>query len=237
MREIVPAAPTAQDVQAVAPALQQYTDTTVYRLWQRPELSPRDRSMVTVTALITRGHHVELSDQLVRALEHGVTAGELSEIVTHLAFYAGWPTALAAVPTVRQVFDALGVDVEQLPRARGPLLPVDEPEETARAATVARDFGSTAPGVLEYTTDVVFGNLWLRAGLLPRDRSLVTVAALIAAGQTAQIPYHLGRAMDHGLSRSQAGEVLTQLAFYAGWPNVFAALPVVRDVFAHRDDD
>ena len=65
----------------------------------------------------------------------------------------------------------------------------------------------------------------------PRDRSLVTVSALIATGQVAQIPYHLNRAMDHGLTQLQAAEVITHLAFYVGWPNAFSALPVAKDVF------
>lgn len=73
------------------------------------------------------------------------------------------------------------------------------------------------------------------SGLTPlsclSDRSLVIVSALIASGQVAQITYHLGRAMDNGLTRGQASEVLTHIAFYAGWPNAFSALPVVKDVF------
>jgi 4-carboxymuconolactone decarboxylase len=60
------------------------------------------------------------------------------------------------------------------------------------------------------------------------------VSALIATGQVAQIPYHLNRAMDRGLTNAETSEVLTQLAFYAGWPNVFSALPVVKDVFEKR---
>jgi 4-carboxymuconolactone decarboxylase len=70
--------------------------------------------------------------------------------------------------------------------------------------------------------------------LAPRDRSLVTVSALVACGQVAQITYHLNRAMDNGLTEAQASESLTQLAFYAGWPKVFSALPVVKDVFDAR---
>ena len=70
--------------------------------------------------------------------------------------------------------------------------------------------------------------------LVPRDRSLVTVSALIANGQVAQISYHLDRAMDNGLTQTQAAEVITHLAFYAGWPNAFSALPVVKDVFEKR---
>ena len=86
------------------------------------------------------------------------------------------------------------------------------------------------------TTDVLFRDLWLRPALAPRDRSLVTVSALIASGQVAQITYHVNRAMDNGLTESQASEVLTQLAFYAGWPNVFSALPVAKAVFEKRPD-
>ena len=91
-----------------------------------------------------------------------------------------------------------------------------------------------APGVLQYTTDVLFRDLWVRPGLVPRDRSLVTVSALIAAGHVAQIPYHLNRAIDNGLTQAQASEALTQLAFYAGWPNVFSALPIAKEVFETR---
>ena len=80
----------------------------------------------------------------------------------------------------------------------------------------------------------LFRDLWLRPDLAPRDRSLVTVSALITAGQVAQIPFHLNKAMDNGLTRAQAGEVLTQLAFYAGWPHVFSAVPVVKEVLASR---
>jgi len=75
---------------------------------------------------------------------------------------------------------------------------------------------------------------WLRPDLAPRDRSLATVSALIASGQVAQITYHLNRAMDNGLTQTQAAEVVTHLAFYAGWPNAFSALPVAKDVFEKR---
>jgi 4-carboxymuconolactone decarboxylase len=84
------------------------------------------------------------------------------------------------------------------------------------------------------TTDLLFRDLWLRPDLAPRDRSMVTVSALIAAGQTAQITPHLNKAMDNGLTRAQAAELVTQVAFYAGWPNAFSALPVMKSVFDSR---
>jgi len=70
---------------------------------------------------------------------------------------------------------------------------------------------------------------WRRPALAPRDRSLVTVSALIASGQVAQITFHLNPAMDNGLTKAQASEVLTHLLFYAGWPNVMSAVPVAKD--------
>jgi len=87
---------------------------------------------------------------------------------------------------------------------------------------------------VHYTGELLFRDLWLRPALTPRDRSLVTISVLIASGQVAQITYQLNRAMDNGLTKAQASEVLTQLAFYAGWPNVFSAIPMVKSVFEKR---
>lgn len=80
----------------------------------------------------------------------------------------------------------------------------------------------------------VDGDLWLRPALVPRDRSLVTVSALVANGQVAQIAFHLNKAMDNGLTQQQAGEVMAHLAFYVGWPNAMSAVPVAKEVFAKR---
>ena len=157
---------------------------------------------------------------------HGATA---TNGMTHLAFYSGWANAMSAV--AKDVFGKRGVGSDQLPPASGELLPIDEAAEAPRAARVEQDGGPVAPGVVQYTSDVLFHDLWLRPALAPRDRSLVTVSALIASGQVAQIPYHLNRAMDNGPTKAQASEVLTHLAFYAGWPNVFSAIPVAKDVF------
>src|SRR5437762_3489167 len=133
-------------------------------------------------------------------------------------------------------FAERGIGVDQLPEVSPQLLPIDEAGEAQRASAVEKNFGAVAPGVVQYTTDLVFRDLWLRPALAPRDRSLVTVSALIALGHVAQIPYHLNRAMDNGLTKAQASEVLTHLAFYAGWPNVFSALPVAKGVFEARPD-
>jgi alkylhydroperoxidase/carboxymuconolactone decarboxylase family protein YurZ len=86
------------------------------------------------------------------------------------------------------------------------LLPLDEAAEAQRASRVGEQFGKVASGVVQYTTDVLFRDLWLRPDLVRRDRSLVTVSALIASGQVAQLGGHLNRAMDNGLTQAQAAE-------------------------------
>src|SRR5207248_6217440 len=171
---------------------------------------------------------------LTTALDNGVAPREISEIVTHLAFYSGWPDAMTAVRAAKDVFAQRKIGADQLPAASVSPLPLNEAAEADRAARVGGQFGNVAPGLVQYTTDVLFRNLWLRPDLAPRDRSLITVAALIASGQVAHMPYHLNRAMDNGLTRAEASEVFTQLAFYAGWPNVFSALPVAKEVFEKR---
>ncbi|MFL6675791.1 MAG: carboxymuconolactone decarboxylase family protein [Massilia sp.] len=219
----------------VAPALEHYThDLLLGDVWKRPDLSLRDRSIVTVAVLVARNQPMELPYYLNRALDNGVKPSEISEIITHLAFYSGWPNAMAAVNAAKTVFVERHIGADQLPAAKVELLPLDKEAEDKRAAMVEENFGKVAPGVVKYTTEPLFRELWLRPDLTPRDRSMVTVTALVASGQTAQITYHLNRAMDNGLTEKQAGEMLTQLAFYAGWPNVFSAMPVFKDVFAKR---
>ena len=223
------------DVRKVAPALEAYTQERLYgEIWKRPGLAPRDRSLVTIAALIARDQSPALTYYFDQALENGVKPREISEIITHLAFYAGWANAFGAVGPARDVFAQRGIRADQLPGVAVQRLPLNEPAEAARAKGVSEQFGTTAPGVVQYTTDVLFRDLWLRPDLAPRDRSLVTVSALIGTEQGPQLPYHLNRAMDHGLTQPEAAEALTHLAFYTGWPSVFSALPVAKDVFDKR---
>ena len=225
-----------ENVRKVSPAIENYTRTVIDGLWKRPGLSPRDRSIVTAAALIARNQTIEMPYYFDLALNNGVKPSELSEVITHLAFYSGWSNAASAVAIAKDVFERRGIGPDQLPPASPELLPLNEDAEVDRAARVEQDFGKVAPGVVQYTTDLLFRELWLRPALAPRDRSLATVSNLIASGQAAQITYHLNRAMDNGLTKPQTSEVLTQLAFYAGWPNVFTALPIVKAVFEKRPD-
>lgn len=222
-------------VRSVAPALEKHTQERLYgAVWNRPGLNHRDRSLITMAALIARGQAPALGYYADQAIENGVTPREISETIVHLAYYSGWGNAMAAVGPVGEVFAKRGIGEDQLPTEVPQALPLNEAAEAQRAKNVGEQFGAVAPGLVEYTTDYLFRDLWLRPDLAPRDRSLVTVAALIASGQVAQITFHLNRAMDNGLTKEQAGEVINHLAFYSGWPSAFSALPVAKEVFAKR---
>ncbi len=101
----------------------------------------------------------------------------------------------------------------------------DEPT-TARQA-----FGDVAPALAEITDKVLFGDVWTRPGLSPRDRCLITVASLISLYRINELPFHLKRAIENGVTREEIIEVITHLAFYSGWPTASTALSIARRVF------
>ena len=107
-----------------------------------------------------------------------------------------------------------------------------QPRQTSQAPTAARaSFGDIAPALATYTDEVLFGDVWERAGLSPRDRSLVTITSLIALYPINELPFHLKRALDSGVTREEIVETITHLAFYSGWPTANTALPIARRVF------
>lgn len=180
------------DPMSVIPALERYTqETLIGDVWKRPGLTPRDRSLVTLAALVARYQTVEMAGTIERALDSGVKPAEISELITHLAFYAGRANALTAAAIVKNVFNARKIGPDQLPPASPKLLPLNEAAEADRAKRIGDQFGAHFPGVTQYTTDVLFRDLWLRPDLAPRDRSLVTISALVANGQVAQLTGHI----------------------------------------------
>jgi 4-carboxymuconolactone decarboxylase len=92
-------------------------------------------------------------------------------------------------------------------------------------------FGDFAPALVRFTDDVLFGQVWPRRELSAKDRSLVTVASLVTSGSTEQLVNHLGRAKDNGASEVELIEVITHLAFYAGWPKAMSAMAVAKNLF------
>lgn len=223
------------DVLEVTPQLYKYTTDLLFgEVWKREALVPRDRSLITLSALVASGQSAQLTGHIRLGLDNGLKPSEISALITHLAFYAGWPNAMSAAGVAKQIFTERNIPAEQILPPAGELLALEPDSEAKRRAAVEAGVGGVAPELARYTNDVLFADLWRQSNLSARDRSLVTVAALVAQGQAAQLPFHLNRAMDNGLTQAQAAEVVTHLAFYVGWPKAMSAVPVLKEVFASR---
>jgi 4-carboxymuconolactone decarboxylase len=107
---------------------------------------------------------------------------------------------------------------------------VDQPTGGKKA------FGDIAPALGELTDKVLFGEVWERPDLSKRDRSLITVAALVAGYRINELPFHLRRALENGVTKSELIELITHLAFYSGWPAASTAVTIARKVFADVQD-
>jgi 4-carboxymuconolactone decarboxylase len=105
-------------------------------------------------------------------------------------------------------------------------------EEKSRAQQL---MGDIAPKLAELTDEVLFGDVWARPGLSPRDRSLVTVSALVALNRTEQLRSHIRLGVQNGLTEVELVEAITQLAFYTGWPCAVGAVGVLREVTRGAD--
>jgi 4-carboxymuconolactone decarboxylase len=100
-----------------------------------------------------------------------------------------------------------------------------------------RAFGDFAPGLVHYTDQVLFDEVWERPELSKRDRSLITVAALVVGGNTEQLNFHLAYAKQNGATEGELIEAITHLAFYAGWPRAMSAMTVAKKIFAPVDNE
>src|SRR6201996_259772 len=104
-------------------------------------------------------------------------------------------------------------------------------EKTSEPSGAQKAFGECAPAFVGFTDEVLFGQVWTRPGLSPKERSLITVAAPTAGGNTEQLTFHLRLAKENGATETELIEALTHLAFYAGWPKAMSALAVAKQGF------
>ena len=104
-----------------------------------------------------------------------------------------------------------------------------QPEPASAAAELLGDF---APKLVQLTEDVLFADIWERKELSRRDRSLITVAALVALNRPDQLRFHLGRAVENGVRTQELIEAITHLAFYSGWPNAMTAMTIAKELFS-----
>lgn len=213
----------------LVPGMAGYTRDVLFGdVWRRPDLSPRDRSLVVISALIATNKPAQLQGHLRRALGNGVTPVEASGVLTHLAVYSGWPSAVSALDVYEQVYTSRNVDLASLRAVRAPL-PVPA-WNAARERATNDEFGTIAPKFADLTNDVVFGDLWRRSDLSVRDRSLVTIAALAGMGDDDQLDFYLRLAIESGLTPDQIAEAFTHLAFYAGWSKATKAMTAAARV-------
>jgi 4-carboxymuconolactone decarboxylase len=108
------------------------------------------------------------------------------------------------------------------------------PAQSTQPTPAQRLIGDFSPKLVELTDNVLFGDVWARPQLSPRDRSLVTVSALIAMNRPDQLRSHLARARDNGVTQEELVETITHLAFYAGWPSAMTAVSVAKEVFENK---
>ena len=217
------------------PRFAAYTSDLLFGdVWERDTLPMRDKCLVTCAALIAVNRAGYLQFHARRALDNGVTPRELSEMVAHLSFYCGWPMATVAGFELAPIYEERGIGPADVAALDEPLLELEPDAEAARRASVATHVTPTSADLGQDTDDVLFADLWRRPDLAPRDRSLITVTALIAMGQPEQMTFHINRAMDNGLTEAQLGAAISHLAYYVGWPRAVSAVGAARKILDDR---
>ncbi len=219
-----PPPPGAYDA---APYLGQIRNTYVYGdIWERPGLSARDRSMITVAVNQSLYATYELKLHMGRALDNGITQAELSEIIAHTLWYSGFPTGVNAARVAAEVFEERGLPASP-PGASDRQPPVDPDLEFPGA------FPQT-PYLRDLLNQVVYAETWMREELSPRDRSMITVAVGTAMYASSEVRYHVGRALDNGVTQEEIAEIITHVTFYAGFPAGVNAARVTAEVLEAR---
>jgi len=229
---IVPQSPLAAQ-QPAAPVgaydaaqyLGEIRNTVLYGdIWERPQLSARDRSLITVAVTQALYATNELRLHIGRALDNGVTQSEIAELIAHVLWYSGFPTAVNAARVAAEVFAERG-------------LPESPPESSPREPNPDDHL---FPGVFPATPyvadllDLLYAETWERPELSPRDRSLVTVAVGTALYASSEVRFHVGRALDNGVTQEEISELITHVTFYSGFPTGVNAARVAADVFEQR---
>ena len=224
-------APVISDLYTGSPYLGELRNTVVYdEIWERPQLSKRDRSLITIAVLQALARE-EIAIHIPRGLENGLTAEEISEIILHVTFYAGWPTGVQASVVAAEAFAERGISLGELPRAPA------APDVSGPGAELSQAYRSV-PRLGELRNSVLYGDVWERPLLSKRDRSLVTIAVNQALYATNELRTHIGRALDdNGATPQEVSEVILHVTFYAGWPAAVNAGRLATEAFEARGVD
>lgn len=228
----------------VAPDLAQLAISFVYgQIYTRPQLTLKERQLVTVAALAAMGHaRPQLKFHIAGALNAGCSSHEMVELMLHLVVYAGFPAGLNGVFAAQEVFTERGL--RHVP-APGPA-----PDDSQRYAAgwealrridghageqVIASLAGLAPDLGRFIIEFGFGDIYTRPGLDLVQRELATVALLAALGTAApQLKVHVHGLLNVGGTRDQVVETLIHIAAYAGFPAAINAVLVAQEVFAER---
>ena len=225
----VPALPSP-DLYAGSPYLKELRNSLVYaEIWERPQLSKRDRSLITIAVLQALARE-ELAIHIRRGLDNGLTPEEISEIILHVTFYAGWPTGVQASLTAAEAFEERGLTLGELPSA-----PAGTEASTPGSLS---DAYAAVPRLGELRNSLLYGDIWERPLLSKRDRSLITVAINQALYVTNELRLHINRALDdNGVTPQEISDVILHVTFYAGWPAAVNAGRLATAAFEARGVD
>ena len=223
----IPALPSP-DLYAGSPYLGELRNSLVYgEIWERPQLSKRDRSLITISVLqaLTRE---ELELHIPRGLDNGLTPEEVTEIILHVTFYAGYPTGVQASLAAAAAFDDRNLTLGDLPRAPLSLPAVPTPNSL-------NDAYAAVPRLEALRSSLLYGDIWERPLLSKRDRSLVTIAVSQALFATDELRAQIDQALDeNGVIPQEISEVILHIALYAGWPSAENAGSVAAAAFRAR---
>jgi 4-carboxymuconolactone decarboxylase len=219
-------------------------------LWSRPQLAPRDRSLIVIAVLASMASVDELSAHVRIGLNHGLTREEVDEIVLQVAAYAGYPPAMAASRVVERTFCAIDGVERQPPRPAAAAKSDEQRRSDATDVLRTLTAGRAASGAAEALAGIVaqlgdvgqlafdwaFGEVWARPQLARRDRSLVVVAILTWLGNDRELAFHIPAALNHGVSRDEVREVMVQMCVYAGFPRAVEGMRAADRAFAAIDE-
>lgn len=214
-------------------------------IWSRPQLERRDRSFVSVVALTCLGAERELRIHIGGALNHGATEDEIEELMLHVSAYAGYPQAFDGMRVALEIFAAR--DGSETLRKRPGIAELDDDARRAAGLEALGSLTGLAPEAVpaaveslgdvgRFAVDYLFGQIWSRPQLPPRDRSLITLTALVTLGKIAELEIHVPGALRNGLSREEIEEAILQLTLYAGYPAAVEAIRATRRIFAGLDE-
>ncbi len=208
-----------------SPYLGEIRNTVLYGdIWERPQLSARDRSLVTVAVTQALYATNELRLHIGRALDNGVTQSEIAELIGHVLWYSGFPTAVNAARVAAEVFAERGLPELAESSPREPNLDVEP---------LFSGIFPSAPYV-GALLNLLYDESWERQELSLRDRSLVTVAVGTALYASSEVQFHVGRALDNGVTQEEISELITHVTFYSGFPTGVNAARVAATVFEQR---